>query len=36
MSRSRYNRYTEAQARELYKTIAEPTHGVLPWIKCYW
>ena len=33
---SRYNRYTEAEGRELYEAISEPTNGVLPWIKCYW
>jgi hypothetical protein len=33
---SRYQRKTEAQARELYEAITEGSHGVLQWIKVRW
>lgn len=33
---SRYERYTEAQARELYIAVSDPVHGVLQWLKQYW
>lgn len=33
---SRYERTPEAEARALYRAIADPTFGVLQWIKRYW
>jgi HEPN domain-containing protein len=33
---SRYERNTEAEARELYEAITDPSHGVLPWLKSRW
>jgi HEPN domain-containing protein len=33
---SRYQFKTEAQAKDLYEAITNPTHGVLPWIKRHW
>jgi hypothetical protein len=32
----RYERITEAEARELYDAVADATHGVLSWIKTQW
>ncbi|HEY1191530.1 MAG TPA: HEPN domain-containing protein [Gemmata sp.] len=33
---SRYERPTEAQARDLYQAITDPANGVLQWIRGYW
>ena len=33
---ARYEMKTEDDARELYKAVADPTHGVLSWIKIHW
>ena len=33
---SRYNKYTEALARDLYEAVSDPNHGVLQWLKQYW
>ncbi len=33
---ARYGRWTEGQARALWKAVTDPTHGVLPWIKSRW
>ena len=33
---SRYKSKTEAEARELYEAIIEPTNGVLAWIQQHW
>ncbi len=33
---SRYETYSEPQARALYDAIADRTHGVHKWIKRYW
>jgi len=33
---ARYDQKTEAQARNLYETVVDPTNGVLEWIKKYW
>ena len=33
---ARYKRWTEAQARELFTAITDPTNGVLPWIMARW
>ncbi|CAN5915886.1 hypothetical protein BH23PLA1_BH23PLA1_23780 [soil metagenome] len=33
---ARYEQKTEAQARRLYQAVADPTNGVLPWIKNSW
>jgi HEPN domain-containing protein len=33
---SRYERITDAKAQELYDAIADPAHGVLPWLKKRW
>lgn len=33
---ARYCRFTEAEARALYDSIADATHGVLSWIKTQW
>ena len=33
---SRYDRFTEAQARELHEAISDTDHGVLQWLKLYW
>jgi HEPN domain-containing protein len=32
----RYHRVAEVEAKRLYNAIADPSHGVLPWIKTYW
>ena len=33
---SRYTRWTQAQAEALLTAIADPAHGVLPWITRHW
>jgi hypothetical protein len=33
---SRYTPRTRAEAEDLYKTIADKKHGILPWVKKYW
>jgi hypothetical protein len=33
---ARYNLTTRTDAEELYNAIADPTNGVLPWIKSRW
>lgn len=33
---SRYTLWPEADARELYKAIKIPVHGVLRWVKKQW
>jgi hypothetical protein len=33
---SRYETKTEAQAREVYEAITEPTNGALAWIQQHW
>jgi HEPN domain-containing protein len=33
---SRYQRWSRAQAEELYTAIADPIHGVLQWLKVRW
>ena len=33
---ARYQRWTEAKARELFTAITDPTNGVLPWIMVHW
>ena len=33
---SRYQTYTEAQARDLYEAIVDRAHGVQKWIRRYW
>ena len=33
---ARYELKTEDDARDFYKAVADPTHGVLPWIKIHW
>jgi hypothetical protein len=33
---SRYNTWTETQARELYKAVTNVDHGVLPWLIKNW
>lgn len=32
----RYHRIDKAEAEALYSAIADPTHGVFPWIKTHW
>jgi hypothetical protein len=32
----RYEHPTESQARDLFKAIANPSHGVLGWIRQHW
>jgi HEPN domain-containing protein len=32
----RYHRSDRAEAEALFAAIADPLHGVLPWIKTYW
>jgi hypothetical protein len=32
----RYTRRPEAEARELFVAVTDPTNGVLPWIKLRW
>ena len=32
----RYHLITEAEARDLFAAIADPAHGVLPWVKTHW
>ena len=34
--RTRYQQWTESQARKLFAAVSDPTHGVLPWIKGHW
>ncbi|MBP2708215.1 HEPN domain-containing protein [Microbispora sp. RL4-1S] len=33
---SRYNEWTEAEAKDLYKAINQRTHGVLQWVRKHW
>jgi len=33
---SRYQRWSELQARKLYDAVNDPTTGVLPWIAAHW
>lgn len=33
---TRYSRFTESEARELYSALTDTTHGVLTWIKTQW
>ena len=33
---ARYQRWTEAKARELFTAITDTTNGVLPWIMGHW
>ncbi len=33
---ARYARWNEAEARELWAAITDPTFGVLPWVKSRW
>lgn len=33
---SRYLQWTDAQARELFEAVTDPTDGVLPWITGHW
>ncbi len=33
---SRYNRYGESEARALYGAVADPSDGVMPWIRIDW
>lgn len=33
---SRYKRWTEPEARDLYEAVSDASHGVLQWIKMYW
>jgi hypothetical protein len=33
---TRFERKNRAEAQGLYDAIAEPAHGVLPWIKTHW
>lgn len=33
---ARYQRWTEAEARELFTAVMDPTNGVLPWIMGHW
>lgn len=33
---SRYKRWSELQARDLYRAVVNPKTGVLPWIKRHW
>ncbi|MCL1470266.1 HEPN domain-containing protein [Argonema antarcticum] len=33
---SRYQRWTEAEARSIYNAVAKRNHGVLQWIKQFW
>jgi hypothetical protein len=32
----RYHRIPEVEAKNLYNAVADPTHGVLQWIKTQW
>ena len=32
----RYHRIDKAEAEALYSAIADPAHGVFPWIKTHW
>jgi hypothetical protein len=32
----RYHRMTEDEAKRLYEAVADPSHGVLQWIKRHW
>ena len=33
---ARYQRWTEAKARQLFTAVTDPTNGVLPWIMVHW
>lgn len=33
---ARYQRWTEAKARELFVAVADAANGVLPWITAHW
>jgi hypothetical protein len=33
---SRYEKYTQRDATELYRAVTDDTYGVLQWIKRYW
>jgi hypothetical protein len=33
---SRYQRWSRAEAEELYAAITDADHGVLPWLKVRW
>lgn len=33
---ARYQEKTAVEAKALYDAIAEPSHGILPWIKSHW
>jgi len=33
---SRYEKWSEQKARDLYDAITDPSHGVLQWITKYW
>ena len=32
----RYHRMTEDEAKRLYEAVADPSHGVLEWIRTHW
>jgi HEPN domain-containing protein len=34
--KARYQRWTELQARKLFRAVTDPTDGVLPWIRVHW
>jgi hypothetical protein len=34
--RSRYQQWTELQARKLFAAVTDAANGVLPWIKVHW
>jgi HEPN domain-containing protein len=34
--KSRYQQWTELQARKLVAAVSDPTDGVLPWIRGHW
>ncbi len=34
--RSRYQQWSESQARVLFAAVSDPADGVLPWIKNHW
>lgn len=34
--KSRYQLWTEPQARKLFAAVTDPTHGVLQWIEGHW
>jgi hypothetical protein len=33
---SRYETWTETQAREMYRAVTNRNHGVLPWVRQHW